>query len=84
MKIINGSPYRTSTILIIIESTLPPKYPATIPQETPITRATPVATKPTKSEIRAQYKILLNKSLPKISVPNRCSEDGGLAPKFKS
>ena len=42
-----------STILIITESTLPPKYPAIIPQDTPITNATPVATNPTNSETRA-------------------------------
>ena len=30
-----------------------PAYPAIIPQETPITRATPVATKPTSNEILA-------------------------------
>ena len=47
---------RTSTILIITESTFPPAYPAIIPQETPITRATPVATKPTSNEILAPYK----------------------------
>ena len=49
----NGSPYKISTILIIIESTLPPIYPATIPHETPIIKATPVATKPTNNEILA-------------------------------
>ena len=51
------------------ESTFPPAYPAIIPQETPITKATPVATKPTNNESLAPYKILLNKSLPKTSVP---------------
>ena len=84
MKIIKGNPYRISTILIIIESTLPPTYPATIPQDTPITRATPVATNPTSNDILAPYNIRLNRSLPRISVPNKCSPDGGLAPKFKS
>ena len=80
IKIINGSPYRTSTILIIIESTFPPAYPAIIPHETPITKATPVATKPTSKEILAPYKILLNKSLPKTSVPRIWAADGGDAP----
>ena len=53
IKIMNGSPYKISTILIIIESTLPPIYPAIIPHETPIIKATPVATKPTSNEILA-------------------------------
>ena len=73
-----------STIRIIIESTLPPKNPAIIPQDTPITKATPVATNPTKSETLAPYKILLNKSLPSMSVPSRCSLEGGDAPKSRS
>ena len=55
-----------------------------MPHETPITNATAVATKPTNNEILAPYKILLKRSLPNISVPNKCSEDGGLAPRFKS
>ena len=49
----NGKPYNMSTILIMVESILPPKKPATMPQETPMTNATAVATKPTKSETLA-------------------------------
>ena len=67
----NGKPYKTSTILIIIESILPPKYPAIIPHETPMTNATPVATNPTRREILAPYNILLKRSLPRTSVPKR-------------
>ena len=68
----------------LIESTLPPAYPAIIPQETPITKATPVATKPTNREILAPYKILLKRSLPNMSVPSKCSAEGGDAPKSRS
>jgi hypothetical protein len=56
INIIKGKPYKTSTIRIITESILPPIYPAMIPQETPIIKATPVATKPTNKEILAPYK----------------------------
>ena len=84
IKIINGSPYKISTILIIIESTFPPIYPATIPHVTPITKATPVATNPTRSEILAPYRILLKRSLPRTSVPKRCSAEGAVAPKLRS
>ena len=49
----NGSPYKISTIRIMTESIFPPKNPATIPHETPMTNATPVATKPTRRETLA-------------------------------
>ena len=48
-----------------------------MPQLTPITKATPVATNPTNKETLAPYKILLNKSLPRVSVPNKKSPEGG-------
>ncbi len=48
-----------------------------MPQLTPITKATAVATKPTNRDTRAPYKILLNKSRPKVSVPRKNVADGG-------
>ena len=54
-----------------------------MPQLTPITNATPVATKPTNKEILAPYKSLLSKSLPSTSVPNKCSAEGGEAPRSR-
>ena len=54
-----------------------------MPQLTPITNATPVATKPTNKEILAPYKSLLSKSLPNTSVPNKCSAEGGEAPRSR-
>ena len=84
IKIIKGIPYRISTILIIIASTLPPKKPAIAPQRTPITRATMVAKKPTINEILLPYNILVRRSLPKVSVPSKWSVVGPTGPKLRS
>ena len=69
---------------MIKESILPPKYPATEPRITPITAARPTATKPIKSAIRAAYTILEKRSLPRESVPSRCSADGRSNASFMS
>ena len=61
-------------------STLPPTKPATVPQVTPIVNATMVARKPTIKETLLPYIILVSKSLPRVSVPNQCSAEGGDGP----
>ncbi len=84
IKIIKGMPYKTSTILIIIASTLPPAKPAIVPHKTPITKATMVAKKPTSNEILLPYSILVKRSLPKVSVPSKWSVVGPTGPKLRS
>ena len=53
----------------INRSHIPPKYPATPPNITPIKREINTATKPMDNEIRDPTRSLLNKSLPYLSVP---------------
>ena len=45
---------------------------AIVPHITPIDNATNVARKPTSKEILLPYNILVNKSLPRVSVPSKC------------
>ena len=71
-----GIEYKTSTILIIILSTFPPKKPAIPPYKTPITRFKTDAAKAIINEYLAPYITLTNKSLPKLSVPNQCCAFG--------
>ena len=80
----NGMPYNVSTILIITASVLPPENPATVPHITPITNATDVAKNPTINDILLPYIIRVSKSLPKVSVPSKWSEDGAEAPRARS
>ena len=52
-------------------SIVPPKYPAVRPTATPATVPIAVVTTPTKSEIRAPYKIRTNRSRPSSSAPSQ-------------
>ena len=49
---------------------------ARIPSGTPITAATPTATKPTNSVVRAPTMIWLKTSRPNLSVPSQCCAEG--------
>ena len=71
IKMIKGMPYKVSTILIKMASVFPPENPAMVPQITPMIKATEVAKKPTIKDILLPYIILVNKSLPSVSVPNK-------------
>ncbi len=52
-------------------STTPPKYPAIRPTDTPATVPMAVVTNPTNSEMRAPYRIRMNRSRPVPSVPSQ-------------
>ena len=55
----------------MMASVFPPENPAMVPQITPMIKATEVAKKPTINDILLPYIILVSKSLPKVSVPNK-------------
>ena len=55
-------------------SILPPTYPLIVPIKVPTTTDTIIAENPTNNETLPPYKALVNKSLPKSSVPNKCDE----------
>src|SRR5690606_5689848 len=64
-----GIDHVTFIIHIITASILPPKYPAKLPINNPITKEMKTATNPTKKYILAPTNTRLNKSLPYLSVP---------------
>ena len=67
----NGRDRTTSMILARTESIHPPKKPAMRPTTAPVTTVSPVATTPTRSEIRAPYAIRTRMSRPRSSVPSQ-------------
>ena len=58
-------------------STQPRKYPAVAPTITPSVTEIAIEMKPIESEIRAPYRIRLKMSRPNLSVPRKCSMEGG-------
>ncbi len=54
-----------------IVSITPPKYPAIRPTTTPATVPIAVVTKPTNREMRAPYRIRMNRSRPVPSLPSQ-------------
>ena len=63
-------------------STNPPMKPAVRPNSTPRTTLIMVASTPTIREIRAPYRILMNRSRPLLSVPSQNVPLGATGPPF--
>ncbi|MDR1040704.1 MAG: hypothetical protein LBR80_11185 [Deltaproteobacteria bacterium] len=61
---------------IIRESVLYPRKPAVDPRSVPIRQTDSTRVRGTFNEILAPYRMRENKSLPNLSVPKTCSEEG--------
>ena len=67
---------RISTIRIMMASVFPPKYAATPPYTTPMSMSMAAPAIPRIMEIRPPIHTRVNRSLPILSVPNQCSDEG--------
>ena len=75
----SGILIKKSTALIIISSITPPEYPAIIPKILPPNAANKALPAASTILLFAPAHIEANKSIPKSSVPNQCSLDGGIS-----
>ena len=81
---IHGIDKKASIILITISSVLPPTKPQKIPNAPPHNRAINDPKNVTVSAVLPPKMVLVNTSLPRLSVPNQNSDDGGVSIKVGS
>src|SRR5689334_13519528 len=74
-----GKTTKVSLIDISTRSTQPPRYPAVRPTRTAITREIIAVTTPRRSELRTAKVNQQKRSIPRESVPKKCSADGGVS-----